>query len=173
MRPPLAALAIACAAGTLVAASAAAEAKLPGAVAAELQPNADLCREVGGTPHMAGAVKSADFTGDGKPDHVLYLGWIRCDGAASLYGDREKGLSVYIGDGVGGATAAFSAMVFDAEIEGEGAAAKLWLTVSGGQCGKPPAPDFARESFCDRRLDWNAKTRKFDFAPVSTVRMIE
>jgi hypothetical protein len=173
MRPPLAAFALACATGMLVAASAAAEATLPAAVAAELQPNVDLCREVGGTPHTADAVKSADLTGDGKPDHVLYLGWLRCDGAASLYGDREKGLSVYAGDGAGGATAAFSAMAFDAKIEGAGAAAKLWLTVSGGQCGKPPAPDFARESFCDRAVVWNAKARKFDFAPVSTVRMIE
>jgi hypothetical protein len=45
--------------------------------------------------------------------------------------------------------------------------------VSGAQCGKPPAPDFARENFCDRALVWNAATKKFDYAPVSTVRMIQ
>ena len=39
--------------------------------------------------------------------------------------------------------------------------------------GKPPAPDFARENFCDRAIAWNAKAKRFDYAPVSTVRMIE
>jgi hypothetical protein len=45
--------------------------------------------------------------------------------------------------------------------------------VSGQACGKPPAKDFASEKFCDRALVWNAKTRKFDYAPVSTVKMIQ
>jgi len=42
-----------------------------------------------------------------------------------------------------------------------------------GGCGKAPAPDFARENFCDRAIVWSAKTRKFEYAPVSTVRRIE
>jgi hypothetical protein len=66
-----------------------------------------------------------------------------------------------------------SAIVFGAKLEGEGAAARLWLTVSGAACGKPPAPDFAHENSCDRAIVWNAKTRKFEYAPVSSVRMIE
>jgi len=45
--------------------------------------------------------------------------------------------------------------------------------VSGQQCGKKPAKDFASENFCDRSLVWNAKTRKFDYAPVSTVKMVQ
>jgi hypothetical protein len=80
---------------------------------------------------------------------------------------------VYVGDGAGGAVDAFSDSVFGAELEGAGAAAKLWLTVSGKQCGKPPAKDFAHENFCDRAVVWSAKTKKFEYAPVSTVRMIE
>jgi hypothetical protein len=47
------------------------------------------------------------------------------------------------------------------------------MTVSGEQCGKPPAKDFASENFCDRAVVWNAATKKFDFGPVSSVRMIE
>lgn len=148
---------------------AAAQAKLPASVAAELKPNADFCREVGGTPNTDGAVENADLNGDGKHDFVLFLGWIRCDGAASLYGDREKAVTVYAGDGAGGAVAAFSGAVFDVKIEG----AKLWLTTSGAACGKPPADRFATESFCERSLLWDAKERKFVYAPVSTVRMIE
>jgi hypothetical protein len=151
----------------------AAQAKPPAAVAADLKSNEDLCREVGGKPDATRAVKSADLSGDGKPDFVLYVGWFACDGAWSVYGDREKGVTVYAGDGSGGAVAAFRDAVFQTKLEGTGAAAKLWLTVSGGGCGKPPAPDFAHENFCERALVWNAKTRKFDYAPVSTVRMIE
>lgn len=151
----------------------AAPASLPASVAAELKSLTDLCREVGGTPVTADAVKSVDLNGDGHADFVFYAGNVRCDGAPSLYGDREKGVTVYAGDGKGGAVPAFNDAVFDAKLEGSGAAAKLWLTVSGVACGKPPAADFASENFCDRALEWNAKTRKFDHAPVSTVRMIE
>jgi hypothetical protein len=150
-----------------------AQEKLPAAVAADLKSVADVCQEVGGKPITTSAVKSADLNGDGKTDFVLDGGSIACDGAASIYGDREKGVTVYAGDGAGGAVAAFSDVVFGMKIEGSGAAAKLWLTTSGGGCGKPPAPDFAHENFCDRALVWNTKTRKFDYAPVSTVRMIQ
>jgi hypothetical protein len=148
-------------------------ARLPAAVAADVKPHADMCREVGGKPQARDAVKTADLNGDGVADYVFFLGWMWCDGAASLYGDREKGISVYIGDGKGGATTAFSGAAFDAKIEGSGASAKLWLDVMGQTCGRKPAANFASESFCSRALAWNAKTRTFDFAPVSTVRMIE
>ena len=152
---------------------AAAQAKVPAAVAADLKAAADMCSEVGGKPNTSKAVESADLNGDGKADYVLHVGMIQCDGAASVYGDREKAVTVYAGNGAGGAVAAFSDRVFGAKIEGSGAAAKVWLTTSGAGCGKPPAADFASESFCDRSLLWDAKARKFVYAPVSTVRMIE
>jgi hypothetical protein len=151
----------------------AAQEELPAPVAADVKSNEALCRDAGGTPNARDAVKRADLNGDGKPDFVFLNGWIDCAGAASIYGDREKALTVYAGDGAGGAVSAFSDMVFDAKIEGAGAASKLWLTVMGAGCGKPPAASFAEENFCDRPLLWNAKTRKFEYAPVSTVRMIE
>jgi hypothetical protein len=157
----------------LAAAPAGAQPKLPAAVAADLKENADLCTDAAGKPDTSKAVKSVDLNGDGRPDFVFFTGWIDCAGAASLYGDREKALRVYAGDASGGAAAAFGDAVFDAALEGEGAAARLWLTVSGAACGKPPAPDFAHENFCDRALAWNAKARKFEYAPVATVRMIE
>ena len=152
---------------------AAAQEKLPAGVAANLKSNADLCREVGGTPNTKDAVKSVDLNGDGKPDFVFLNGWIHCPGFASLYGDREKALTVYAGDGAGGVISAFTDMVFDAKLEGTGAATKLWLTTSGGGCGKPPAESFATENFCERALVWNTKAKKFEYAPVSTVRMIQ
>jgi hypothetical protein len=129
--------------------------------------------EVSGTPRTADAVRTVDLNGDGKDEYVLDVGSVSCDGAASIYGDREKGVTVYVGDGKGSAVAAFSDSAYGAKIEGSGTTAKLWLTVSGAQCGKKPAADFASEAFCDRALAWNATTNKFDYAPVSTIRMVE
>lgn len=148
-------------------------APLPAVVAADLASVANICREVGGTPSTADAVTRVDLNGDGNEDFVLYVGAVNCDGAASIYGDREKGVTVYAGDGKGVAAAAFSDSVFGAKVEGTGAEAKLWLTVSGSQCGKTPARDFASEAFCDRPLMWNATARKFGYAPVAAVRMIQ
>jgi hypothetical protein len=146
---------------------------LPAAVATNLASIAAMCREAEGTPHTAEAVRRADLNADGREDFVLFTGWVHCEGAASLYGDREKAIAVYAGDAAGGATETFSDAVFDARIEGATSAPELWLTLSGQGCGKPPAPDFAHENFCDRKLVWNAGSKKFDYAPVSTVRMIE
>lgn len=155
------------------AAKPAAQAALPATVAADLKSVADVCSEVGGKPMTADAVRRVDLNGDGKEDFVLDVASINCDGAASIYGDREKGVTVYVGDGAGGAVVAFTDSVFGTKIEGTGPAAKVWLTVSGTQCGKKPARDFASESFCERPLAWNATTGKFDYAPVSTVKMIQ
>ena len=146
---------------------------LPAVVAKAVKDTAAICIEVGGKPDTSNAVKRADLNGDGIEDYVIDVGSVNCDGAASVYGDREKGVAVYVGDGKGGATEAFSDMSYGMTLDGTGPAAKLWLSVSGQSCGKPPAKDFASENFCDRPIVWNAKTRKFDFGPVSTVQMVQ
>lgn len=147
--------------------------KLPATVAADLKAVAAVCNEVGGKALTDDAVKRADLNGDGRDDFVLFIGWVNCDGAASIYGDREKGVTVYVGDASGGARNVFSDSAYHATLEGAGPSAKLWLGVSGQQCGKKPAADFASENFCDRPLAWNGKTGKFDWAPASSVRMIQ
>jgi hypothetical protein len=165
------AAALALALGTTV--SCAAEPALPATVAAALKAVTDICREVDGKPLTSRAILRADLNADGKEDYVLDVGAVDCEGAASIYGDREKGVSVFIADGKGGAVNAFGDLSYGVSIEGRGAAAKLWLTVMGRNCGKAPARDFASENFCDRALVWNAKSRKLDYAPVATVRMIK
>ena len=147
--------------------------QLPAIVAAGVKYLDDTCREVGGKPLNSAVVKRVDLNGDGKEDFVLDVGAANCEGAASIYGDREKAVAVYIDDGKGGATEAFNDSVYGVTIEGTGPAAKLWLTVTAQQCGKKPAVDFASENFCDRALNWDAQTRKFQYAPVATVRMLQ
>ena len=146
---------------------------LPDAVIAEVGTLASLCTEGGGTPHTDNAVKRADINGDGRDDFVVFAGWIVCENAYRIYGDRGKHIAVLTGDANHVARTAFSDMVYDAAIEGTGRAARLWLDISGAGCGRPPAPDFARESFCSRAIEWNPATRTFDYAAVDTVRMIE
>ena len=79
---------------------------LPAVVTADLQAVAAECVEVGGKALTDEAIKRADLNGDGKEDYVLDVGAIQCDGAASIYGDRSKKVTVYVGDGAGGACAA-------------------------------------------------------------------
>ncbi len=147
--------------------------RLPTIVAASVKSLDESCREVGGKPLNSDAVKRVDLNADGKEDFVVDVGSANCDGAASVYGDREKGIAVYVGDGMGNATEAFSDLVYGATIEGAGPAAAIWVTVSAQRCGKKPAVDFASENFCDRALVWNAQTMKFQYSPVSTVRMLQ
>ena len=96
-----------------------------------MKDTAAVCTEVGGKADTSNAIKRADLNGDGIEDYVLDVGSVNCDGAASVYGDREKGVIVYVGDGKGGATEAFNDMSYGMTLEGTGPAAKLWLTVSG------------------------------------------
>ena len=157
--------------GGLVAAATPAE--LPAPAAAGLKEVAAMCTDAGGKALTGEAIKRADLNGDGNEDYVLDVGSIGCEGAASVYGDREKGVTVYAGDGKGGAKQVFTEFAYGMKLESTEPAARLWLTVSGLACGKEPAPDFASESFCERPLAWNAKTQVFDYAPLSTVKMIE
>ena len=146
---------------------------LPAIVAKDLNEAASQCSDVGGKPNTSKAVTRLDLNADGKEDYLFQVGMIQCEDAWSVYGDRAKGVSVYVGDGKGGAKPAYTAWVYGAEVKGTGPAAKLWVTVTAEMCGKPPAPDFASENFCDRALDWNPARQEFDYAPVSTVKMIE
>lgn len=147
--------------------------KTPAVVATDLAAIAAECTGVGGKALTNGAIKRVDLNGDGKEDYVLDVGSIQCEGAASAYGDRAKGVTVYVGDGADGAKSAFSDWVYAIRIEGTGPAARLWLSVAGQQCGRKPAADFASESFCERYIVWNAKAQRFDYAPVSTVKMVQ
>jgi hypothetical protein len=147
--------------------------ELPASVAAALGDLTEQCRAGEGTPRPDGAIKRLDLNSDGREDFVLFAGWIVCENAWSIYGDREKFLSVFSGDGKGGATEAFTGSVYDAKIENVGSASQLWLTTSAEDCGRPRAEVFADESFCERALEWNAAAARFDWAPVSTVRRIE
>ncbi len=165
---------VACAAGAVVAAcGGGASESLPAAVTAGLASLTEQCTSVDGVAHAEAAVQRADLDADGDDDFVVYAGWIFCENAASIYGDREKPVLVYAGDGRGAAVEAFNNLAFDANVERDGGSARLWLTTWAGGCGRPRAATFAEETFCNRAIEWNAAGKRFDYAPVATIRLIE
>jgi hypothetical protein len=134
---------------------------------------AEICTASEGKPRSDQAVRIVDLNGDRVDDFVVYAGWMVCEDAWSVYGDREKAIMVYAGDGRGAAPEAFMGSVYDAALESAPSGESLWLSVAAEGCGRPPAETFAEETFCDRAIVWNAATRRFDFAPLDTVRLIE
>jgi hypothetical protein len=147
--------------------------ELPATVMTALKDLTEQCAGVDGTPHFEDAVRRVDLNGDLADDFVLYAGWIVCENAWSIYGDREKSLVVFASDGRGGAAEAFDDAVYDVKTEKAGNATQLWLTTSAEACGRAPAATFAEETFCDRAIAWNAAAARFEYAPVSTVRIIQ
>ncbi len=154
------------------AAALAAEAALPGPVAKALKEQTDLCSEAGGKPSTTAALRRVDLNADGKEDFVLDVSSIQCQGAASIYGDREKAVQVFLADVTDGATPAFTDMVYGVKLEGTGASAKVWLTLAGAACGNQPAKFFSEETYCDRPLVWNATTKKVEYAPITAAKPI-
>lgn len=146
---------------------------LPSPVSAAVAALAARCSAVDGKPQVNAAVQHGDFNADGYDDFVLFSGWIACENAASIFGDREKDITVFIGNDAGGASTAFTGSVYDVTLEGEAKTSHVWVTVAGEQCGNPPAPTFFEESFCDRALVWNQATARFDYAPLSEARSLK
>src|SRR5262245_32674313 len=75
------------------------DADLPATVTDAVGALAAECTGAEGKPHTEKAVERADLNGDGRDDFVLHAGWIACENAWSIYGDREKFVAVYAGDG--------------------------------------------------------------------------
>jgi hypothetical protein len=144
---------------------------LPEPAASEVRSVAKTCTDLGGKPRMDELAARADLNADGRADIILDVNKVICDGAAAAYGNRERAVAVFVDDGRK-FVRAFSDEVFAAEVEAKGARRTLWLTVSGSACGGARAEAFAYEQFCQRAIRWNAKTRRFDYAPVSTARKI-
>jgi hypothetical protein len=144
----------------------------PAPVNASLQDLLAQCTDANGAPHAEHAVRRVDLNGDRNDDFVVYAGWIECENAWSIFGDREKIVWVFAGDGHGSAREVFSDLVYDALIDAEGSSTTLWLTVAAEACGVGKAQFFADENFCERALSWRDESARFEYSPVSTVRLL-
>lgn len=148
-------------------------ADLPHPVSAALTAQLDLCREVGGAANAGSALGRADLNTDGMDDFVLFTGWIRCENAWSVYGDRLKGVQIFVADSRGNALEAFTGSAYDVRIETTADGTRLWLTLSDLDCGRSRTASFAEAVFCERPLVWDAVGGRFDYAPLGSMRLIE
>lgn len=151
--------------------------KLPVAVQKELADMAKTCREVGGKPMKSpDLLLVADLTGDGLPDYVIDQGGFNCEGAASLFsGSGGSQMSAYVGTPDGQAFQAFASGSFGVKLDKEAKPTKLHVVVGGQLCGQRVTANMARSDHksCWRPVNWNAKHRKMEFAPVSQVKFIQ
>ncbi len=150
--------------------------KFPAAVQQHLTSMAKMCRESGGIPVNAPeAVQVADLTGDGVTDYVINEGAYNCQGAASLFsGSGGSQMSVYVSTPDGRAAKAFESGAFDVKLDNASAPVKVLVMVGGQLCGQRITPNMSRSDYkgCWRPIDWDAKSRKMQFAPVSRVRPV-
>lgn len=173
------ALIIALAAGA-AASSAAAQRpmRLPAAVQTYVAALDKDCRGYGGRPVPSPElVRSADLTGDGVADYLVDVGAYTCEGAVSAMGAGQSGadIAIFTGGPGGAASLAYEDTVYGAEIESKAGKNQLIMSVAGLRCGQKNAADvpFSDWTFCKRPLDWNASTRKFQYAPLSQARRLQ
>ena len=140
--------------------------KLPASVDGELPELARFCRLLGGRPHgFQRAVGRADLNGDGINDYVVDDGELQCYGTdgVGIFGNRNGGVTVFLGRADGEAEKAFYYSVFGSKIYYVGKQAKLYLGMAGTYCGQMPESE-KRDGYekCSRPLKWNDKLRRFE-----------
>ncbi|HMV72499.1 MAG TPA: hypothetical protein PKZ77_01795 [Pseudomonadales bacterium] len=145
---------------------------LPPSVVRAIDAFAEECAAAGGVANTRDAARRVDLNGDRRADFVVYAGWIPCDNALGVFGDRTKVLMVFAGDTGGDAQQAFSDDVYDVTVETRDSRQELWLTTSGEECGRTQAAAFADETFCDRQLVWTTAGR-FELAPLDAARLLK
>lgn len=151
--------------------------KLPQVVQRDLGGMMKMCKDVGGKAAKSpGLLTVADLTGDGLPDFVIDQGAFNCDGAASLFsGSGGSHMAVYVGTADGQATAAFDSGSFGVKVDKDSKPAKLSVIVGGPLCGQKVTPKTARVDMksCWRPVNWDAKSGKMQFAPVSQIQPVQ
>jgi hypothetical protein len=134
---------------------------------------ADLCRQLHGMPGVPKDtfVAHGDLNGDGIEDWAFDEGGFNCEGAASIFtGSGGSQVVVFIGLTNGDARIAFQHGAYGMRLERIGSRSILWLGVGGALCGQAGEPSHAEAIYCDRLLVWNMETKRFDFAPLVSIR---
>lgn len=142
-------------------------AKLPVVVQRAINEDAQNCRSSGGRFSYSKAIQTIDLNGDGYPDYVYDSGETVCAGGADLGGSGGWPVTVFAGQPDGSAKEAFSNGAIGARmING-----RLYLGVGGAYCGQNTRGRVrAQYDNCIRPLQWNARRKVFEFAPVSQKR---
>lgn len=129
-----------------------AQAATPDIVTRDTQANMRECRSAGGRPSLRPEYETtADLNDDGRPDTIIDLSGLNCDGAASFFcGSAGCPLTVYLSS-----SSAYRAKplghVQGWELDPSTNPPALVLSLHGSACGRVGAEG------CMRRLAWNGR----------------
>lgn len=164
----------ACTAGTALASGP----RLPATVKRHLQDIDYWCSRLGGMPPKSRRhLRVVELTGDGRPDYLVDLSRYSCRRAETFMDGGHNGSPVWIFVGARSHAArlAYDDYSHGVELASTSGKARVWLRVYGLTCGQPPgtAHSFAGSWFCSRPLKWNARKRKFVFAPLDQIKHLD
>ena len=151
--------------------------RLPAAVRRHVKDINYWCSRVGGVPPKSSRfVQIVELTGDDIPDYLIDISHYNCRKRVSfMYGGHNgEPISIFVGLPHHVARLAYDDYSHGVELTTRGGRSRVWLTVGALACGQPPKPGlvFAAWWFCSRPLQWNGRTKKFEFGPLSQVRNI-
>ena len=157
------------------AAKPAAAARLPALIRQDAKDLDYWCSRFGGLPPSDTAyVRRVELTGDGRPDYIVDLGHYLCKKHEAFMDGGHNGLRVriYVGGARQAAYLAYDGYSHGVKVSHTRGRSRIWLRVGALACGQPPEPTrvFAAWWFCLRPLQWNGRTKRFGFAPLSEVR---
>lgn len=149
--------------------------RLPPEVSAHIEDMSQSCREAGGTPMapQKGFLISGNLIGEGSTDWAIDEGKFNCDGAQDLF-SGSGGSQIFVFAGIPGneARQPFETGAYGMRLERRTGRDTLWIKVGGELCGQSGESSNADAIACERPLVWNKTTQQFDFAPLSTIKIL-
>lgn len=147
---------------------------LPSEVLDEVGELDGVCSDHGGKPGQPNWVEHAVIGPDQLEVWVLDEGRYNCEGGALWPGHRGSGISIYGRLPSGKIKKVFAVTALEMSIQSAGSAPRIWIHGWGETCGLPePETDeeWATRKTCQRPLNWDGKSQKMVFAPMSEVQL--
>lgn len=153
----------------------AASVPIPQEVASYIEDMKQSCKDAGGTPMapektflLSGHLKDAAHL-----DWAIDEGGFNCKGVWGFFsGAGGAQVEVFVGLPGNRARHASEHGANGMRLEHQIGHDTLWLHVGGPLCGQSGSPSYADSVQCERPLAWNNATGEFDFAPLSTIKIL-
>lgn len=143
---------------------------LPETVDAHIRDMVDACKRAAGKPVSDPTVEHGHLAAE-LEFWAINEATFQCEDAASYFsGSGGAQVLVYLSVDGGPATQAFTHGAYAMTIEHVGDLSRIWLGVGGQVCGQAGRPTHAQAIHCDRPLNWDARARTLDFAPLADIR---
>lgn len=141
--------------------------ELPRLVAAYVKDIVETCTAVGGKP-VAGPKIEHDRLVSGPEFWSVSDATLTCEGALSIFsGPHGSDVAAFVALPDGNLKRFTIQGTFGMRTEDVANSSKLWLAVSGANCGQKGDVATALQIACERDLVWDRTTQKLDFAPLS------